>query len=127
MQSAVFYRDLFGLVGDRSQRPQSDVPLLVYENADDAHVNGVAWTLRWFVPRVLRNVTRGLDVRNVFDSRYDVAATVDGYPNLEINTLYDDYGASRAETGRPGGAYWNDRNGDGVPGWVPVHDPRLIG
>ena len=84
-------------------------------------------SLRWFVPRVLRNVTLGLDVRNVFDSRYDVAATVDGYPNLEINTLYDDYGAYRAETGRPGGAYWNDRNGDGVPGWVPVHDPRLIG
>ena len=238
MQSAVFYRDLFGLVGARNQRPQSDIPLLVYENADDAHANGVEWTLlwsgrhsnhaeltytfleargtqsreegvpfgpklqarpqtigqhalawdrrhtaslsvflerpgagslswstlvgsglpwtpaprrelvadlsnentgrfrwseisnaslRWFVPRVLRNVTLGLDVRNVFDSRYDVAATVDGYPNLEINTLYDDYGAYRAETGRPGGAYWNDRNGDGVPGWVPVHDPRLIG
>ena len=63
----------------------------------------------------------------MFDARYDLSATVNGYPNLQINTLYDDYGAFRTETGLPGGAYWNDRNGDGVPGWVRVFDPRLSG
>ena len=81
--------------------------------------------MRWPVPRWLRNVTLSFDVRNVFDSRHDLFSTVDGFPNLQINTLYDDYGAYRTETGLPGGAYWNDRNGDGAPGWVPVHDPRL--
>ena len=84
-------------------------------------------SLRWPVPWLRSPVTLGVDVRNVFDSRYDVTATVDGYPNRLINTLYDDYGAYRAETHRPGGAYWNDRDGDGLPGWIPVHDPRLTG
>jgi hypothetical protein len=50
---------------------------------------------------------------------------VDGYPNPVVNTLYDDYGAYRTETGLGGGAYWLDGVG-GAPGsWVPVHDPRL--
>jgi hypothetical protein len=53
-------------------------------------------------------------------------ATVDGYPNPAINTLYDDYGAYRTETGQGGGAYWL-QPADGSPGhWVPVHDPRLL-
>ena len=38
---------------------------------------------------------------------------------------FDDYAAHRQETGSGGGAYWNDANGDGVPGWVRVADPRL--
>jgi hypothetical protein len=42
-----------------------------------------------------------------------------------INTIYDDYGAFREETGLGGGAFWDDANGDGVPGWARVHDPRL--
>ena len=236
MQGAVFFRDLYGLVGARNRAPARSAPLLQYANADDAHASGVEWTLlwtaasgnhaafnytfleargtasreegvpfgpklqerpesigqhaldwdrrhsaslawfvglpgwgsmslstlvgsglpwtprarrqlegdvstynterfkwsevsnaslRWPIPRWLPSVTLGVDVRNVFDSRSDLFATVDGYPNLQINTLYDDYGAYRTETGQPGGAYWNDRNGDGYPGWVPVHDPRL--
>ena len=74
--------------------------------------------MRWF--------TLGLDVNNVFDGRAEVAATVDGYPQLLINATYDDYGAYRTETGRGGGAYWNDGNNDGLPGWRPVNDPRLF-
>ena len=237
LQGAVFFRDIFGLVGARNRSDPRLTPLLQYQNADDAHGSGVemtllwsgtpgnhaafhytfleargtesreegvpfgpkqqerpesigqhaldwdrrhsaslAWSIdrprwgslswttsvgsglpwtprglreleadvsayntrrfkwsevsnasvRWPLPRGLRNVKFGLDVRNVFDSRSDRFATVDGFPNLQINTLYDDYGAYRTATGNPGGAYWNDRNGDGVPGWVPVRDPRLI-
>ncbi len=85
-----------------------------------------AFAMRW-APRLFSHrLTAGLDVRNVFDSRHDLAATTDGYPNTLINTRYDDYGAYRTETGLGGGAYWNDRDGDGRPGWVPVHDPRLM-
>ena len=68
----------------------------------------------------------GLEVRNVFDFRSDARATISGYPHFEINTAYDDYGAFRSETGLGGGAYWDDRDGDGYPGWVRVHDPRLV-
>ncbi len=85
-----------------------------------------AFAARWSPRQGGGRLTLGLDVHNVFDSRHDLAATVDGYPNLIINALYDDYGAYRTETGRGGGAYWNDITGDGKPGWVPVHDPRLV-
>jgi hypothetical protein len=68
----------------------------------------------------------GVEVRNVFDSRYNLAATVDGYPNPVINTIFDDYGAYFTETGNSGGAYWSPQR-DGNPGhWVPVNDPRLF-
>jgi outer membrane receptor protein involved in Fe transport len=236
LEGALFYRDLYGLVGARNLHPRLDVPLMRYENADDAHASGVeitllrdagersrielhytyliargtssreegvpfgprtrvrpesigqhpldwdrrhtiafaaqwrrprwgsiAWTttigsplpwtprerrqdevdlslensrrFKWeessalaarWTPRVLRGLALGLDVRNVFDFRGETAATLDGYPNPLINTVYDDYGAFRTETGRPGGAYWDDRDGDGQPGWAPVHDARLF-
>jgi outer membrane receptor protein involved in Fe transport len=85
-----------------------------------------AIALRW-TPRIARSrLTVGIDVLNLFDSRTQLSATADGYPNPFINTIYDDYGAYRTETGQGGGAYWNDANGDGMPGWRPVHDPRLI-
>jgi hypothetical protein len=77
----------------------------------------------WSPPYVL-GLTFGLEVRNLFNDRSEVAATVDGYPNPVINTFYDDYGAYRTETGLPGGAY-QSRAG-GTPHWVPVHDPRLL-
>jgi outer membrane receptor protein involved in Fe transport len=80
--------------------------------------------LTWTPPRV-HGLFLGLEVRNLFDNRAERAATVDGYPNPVINTLYDDYGAYRTETGLGGGAYWSQLGND--PGhWVPVHDPRLF-
>jgi hypothetical protein len=80
----------------------------------------VQWT-----PARLHGVEIGIETRNLFDNRSERVATVDGYPNPAINTLYDDYGAYRAETGQGGGAYWVQPP-DGSPGhWVPVHDPRL--
>jgi hypothetical protein len=84
-----------------------------------------ALSARWTPPRLAAHASIGLEVRNVFDYRSDARATVDGYPHFEINTIYDDYGAYRTETGNGGGAYWDDKSGDGIPGWVPVHDPRL--
>ena len=102
-------------------------------NTDLSLVNSrrLGWTentnlnLQWSPPRAL-GLTFGLEVRNLFDNRAERTATVDGYPNPLINTLYDDYGAYRTETGLSGGAYWQD-GADGAPGyWVPVHDPRLF-
>ncbi len=81
--------------------------------------------LRWTPPRAF-GITLGLEARNLFDSRSDRLATVDGYPNPTINTTYDDYGAYRTETGLGGGAYWSYGGSGGTPHWVPVHDPRLF-
>ncbi len=78
------------------------------------------WTPPWWPAATL-----GLDANNLFDHRGERMATVDGYPSPTVNTLYDDYGAYRAETGLAGGAFWSDLPG-GTPHWVPVHDPRLF-
>jgi hypothetical protein len=85
-----------------------------------------ALTARCTVPVAGRHLTAGIDVHNVFDTENELSATADGYPNPFINTVYDDYGAYRAATGQSGGAYWNDVDGNGIPGWMPVHDPRLF-
>ena len=85
-----------------------------------------ALSARWTPPWLGARASVGLEIRNVFDFRSDARATVSGYPHSVINTVYDDYGAFREETGLGGGAYWDDRDGDGVPGWVRVHDPRLV-
>ena len=78
-----------------------------------------------FKPRLLRGGRMMLAVRNLFDCVHELNATLAGYPNPQINTLYDEYSAYRTETGHGGGAYWNDANGDGRREWVPVNDPRL--
>lgn len=77
----------------------------------------VAWT----PPRAL-GLTFGIEVRNLFDNRGAHIATVDGYPNPIVNTLFDDYGAHRTETGAGGGAFWSSLQGR----WIPVNDPRLV-
>jgi len=69
-------------------------------------------------------VTLGVEVRNVFDQRGPARATLDGYPNPTINTVYDDYGAFRTETGL-GGAFFENGSAFVPAGWVRVSDPRL--
>jgi hypothetical protein len=77
-------------------------------------------------PAFAHGLELGFAVRNLFDDRSEQAVTLDGFPNPLINTVYDDYGAYRAETGQSGGAYWVEP-ASGAPGyWVPVHDPRLF-
>jgi outer membrane receptor protein involved in Fe transport len=86
-----------------------------------------ALSVRWgppFLP-TLWHLGLGLEVRNVFDFRADQRATLNGYPNPEINTYYDDYGAFRGETGLGGGAYWDARDPNAPDSWVRVFDPRL--
>ncbi|MBI5711689.1 MAG: hypothetical protein HZC42_15505 [Candidatus Eisenbacteria bacterium] len=100
--------------------------------SDEANVNArrLGWTeatdvsLRLALPWLSR-IRVGLEVRNLFDRRDELGPSVNGFPNPYINTIYDDYGAYRTETGRGGGGYLNDANGDGVEEWVAVHDPRL--
>jgi hypothetical protein len=97
-------------------------------NVNTGRFNGwetSALSVRWRPPWLRSRASLGLEVRNVFDSRGDLRATLNGYPHFEINTAYDDYGAHRSETGQGGGAYWDDLTGDGYPGWVRMHDPRL--
>jgi hypothetical protein len=77
-------------------------------------------SLHW-TPPYMRGLTIGLEARNLFDHRGQRTATVNGYPNPVINTVYDDYSAYRNETGRDGAAYWSTITG----GWVLVDDPRL--
>lgn len=80
--------------------------------------------LRW-TPRLLRGARVMVSAHNVFDEVTELTATLGGYPNPIINTLYDEYGAYRTETGHGGGGYWNDADGDGQREWIPVNDPRL--
>jgi hypothetical protein len=99
------------------------------EQVNSRRFGWAEWTdvsLRWTPAALGNRIELGLDVRNLFDERIDARAAVDGYPNPVINTVYDDYGAYRTETGQGGGAYWNDVDGDGYPGWVPVGDARLL-
>jgi hypothetical protein len=102
-------------------------------DADLSRLNSrrLAWSeetdarITWTPPGREHAFTVGLEARNLFDHRGDLATTTDGFPNKIINTQFDDYGAYRTETGNGGGGYFNDVDGDGVKDWVPVGDPTL--
>jgi outer membrane receptor protein involved in Fe transport len=70
-------------------------------------------------------ISLGLEARNLLDFRGERAATMLSYPHPYINTVHDDYGAHRNETGLPGGGYW-DSDDPAVGVWVRAHDPRLF-
>src|SRR5262249_24465212 len=76
-----------------------------------------------------QNVQVFVDARNVLGVR-NIENLEPGNPyNPYINTTAgtDDYRIYYTETGRAGGAYLRDVNGDGVLDWVPVYDPRVFG
>jgi outer membrane receptor protein involved in Fe transport len=73
-----------------------------------------------------QNVTLFVDARNVLDAKNISSLTANTFPNPYINTAGDDYSIYYTETGRAGGAYLQDTNGDGISDWVPVHDPRVF-
>jgi hypothetical protein len=76
-----------------------------------------------------RNLTAYVDARNVLDAQnlVDLTPNAAAIFNPNLNAVGDDYAVYYSETGRAGGAYLQDRNGDGIPDWVPVHDPRVFG
>ena len=71
-------------------------------------------------------MTLFFDARNVLDAKNISSLDANTFPNPYINTAGDDYTIYYTETGRAGGAYLQDVNGDGIPDWVPVHDPRVF-
>ena len=73
-----------------------------------------------------QNVTFFLDARNVLDSTPIQNLSPNNFPNPYINQIGQDYLVYYTETGRAGGAYLRDTNGDNVDDWVPVNDPRVF-
>jgi hypothetical protein len=75
-----------------------------------------------------QDVTFFLDARNVLDSTPIVNLTPNNAngENPFIDTIGSDYLVYYTETGRAGGAYLRDDNGDHVEDWNPVNDPRVF-
>ena len=73
-----------------------------------------------------QNVTLFFDARNVLDSKNIASLSQNLFPNPFVNTAGDDYTIYYTETGRAGGAYLQDINGDNQPDWIPVQDPRVF-
>src|ERR1044072_7846651 len=73
-----------------------------------------------------QDLTLFMDARNVLDARNIAALSWgDGFnPNVNLSGG-DDYAIYYTETGRAGGAYLQDTNGDQALHWVPVHHPRV--
>ncbi|MGH7726077.1 MAG: TonB-dependent receptor [Candidatus Eiseniibacteriota bacterium] len=74
-----------------------------------------------------QNVTFFVDARNVLDAQAIRDISPGNFPNPFINQVgADDYDIYYTETGRVGGAYLKDTNGDGEEDWVAVNDPRVL-
>ncbi len=73
-----------------------------------------------------QNVTLFFDARNVLNQPNIQQLTVGAFPNPYVFTSGDDYTIYYTQTGRAGGAYRQDTNGDGLPDWVPLNDPRVF-
>ena len=72
-----------------------------------------------------QNVTVFVDARNVLDAT-NIQNLSPGRRSPFINTAGDDYTIYFTETGRTGGAYLQDVNGDNILDWVSTHDPRVF-
>jgi outer membrane receptor for ferrienterochelin and colicin len=72
-----------------------------------------------------QRVTFFADARNILDVQNINQLSFAAFPNPNVNQVGDDYLIYYTETGRPGGAYLKDTNGDGSEDWVPVNDPRV--
>ncbi len=75
-----------------------------------------------------QNVQLFVDARNVLGVRNIDDLEPDNRFNPYINQTQGtgDYRIFYTETGRAGGAYLRDINGDGINDWVPVNDPRVF-
>jgi len=74
-----------------------------------------------------QNMTLFVDARNLLDAQNISTLAVNTFPNPNIDRdNQSDYLKYYTETGRAGGAYLQDVNGDGRLDWVPVNDPRVF-
>ena len=73
-----------------------------------------------------QNVTLFFDARNVLNSQNINTLTFPPFPNPFLNQAGDEYLIYFTETGRAGGAYLQDTNGDNILDWVPLKDPRVF-
>jgi outer membrane cobalamin receptor len=73
-----------------------------------------------------QNVTFFVDARNVLDQVSINDLNPSNFPNPYINQIGNDYLIYFTETGRAGGAYLKDTNGDRVEDWVALNDPRVF-
>jgi outer membrane receptor protein involved in Fe transport len=65
-----------------------------------------------------------VDARNILNARNIAALEQGTFPNPYVGAA--DYAIYYSQTGRAGGAYRQDTNGDNVLDWVPLHDPRVF-
>ncbi len=72
------------------------------------------------------DVTVLLDVRNALNATNVASPTFSLFPNPILGQVGDEYLIYFTETGRVGGAYLQDVDGDRVLDWVPIHDPRAL-
>lgn len=72
-----------------------------------------------------QRVTFFLDARNILDAQNLNQISFSSFPNPYVDQVGSDYDIYYTETGRAGGAYLRDTNGDGQEDWVPVNDPRV--
>jgi hypothetical protein len=66
------------------------------------------------------------DARNVLNTVNIAQLSFPAFPNQNVNRSGDDYTIYYTQTGRAGGAYLQDTNGDGIDDWVPLNDPRVF-
>ncbi|TMQ56720.1 MAG: TonB-dependent receptor [Candidatus Eisenbacteria bacterium] len=72
-----------------------------------------------------QNMTLFFDARNVLNVSNIASLSYTAFPNQNVNRNGDDYTIYYTQTGRAGGAFLQDINGDGIDDWVPVNDPRV--
>lgn len=71
-----------------------------------------------------KNLSIFLQARNILDAKNIRNLNPNNYPNPPVNDVYVEY---YTETGRAGGAFLEDRDGDGVDEFIPLNDPRVYG
>jgi hypothetical protein len=71
-------------------------------------------------------MTLFFDAKNVLNSENINALSPGNGFNPYINSSGNDYSIYYTETGRAGGAYLQDVNGDNLLEWVSLRDPRVF-
>jgi outer membrane receptor protein involved in Fe transport len=73
-----------------------------------------------------QNVNLFFEARNVLNAKNINSLSFGVFPNPFVGQSGDAYSIYFTETGRAGGAYLQDVNGDNILDWVPLRDPRVF-